>query len=48
MVITFLKIAGCYYLVYAQESGNPHDPYAVTMNKGSEVVGHVSRKNSAA
>ena len=31
-------------LVYAQESGNPHDPYAVVIKKGSFVVGHVPRK----
>jgi len=35
-------------LAYEQESGNPNDPYAVTMKKGSEVVGHVPRKSSAA
>ena len=31
-------------LVCAQESGNPHDPYAVVIKKGSLVVGHVPRK----
>ena len=34
-------------LVCAQESGNPHDPYAVAIKKGSVVVGHVLRKISA-
>ena len=34
-------------LVCAQESGNPHDPYAVVIKKGSLVVGHVPRKISA-
>ena len=28
-------------LVCAQQSGNPHDPYAVAIKKGSLVVGHV-------
>ena len=35
-------------LACEQESGNPNDPYAVAIKKGSEVVGHVSRKSSAA
>ena len=35
-------------LVCEQESGNPNDPYAVAIKKGSEVVGHVPRKSSAA
>ena len=30
----------------AQESGNPHDPYAVAIKKGSSVVSHVPRKIS--
>ena len=34
-------------LVCAQESGNPHDPYAVEIKKGSVVVGHVPRNISA-
>ena len=35
-------------LACEQESGNPNDPYAVAIKKGSEVVGHMSRKSSAA
>ena len=35
-------------LACEQESGNPNDPYAVAIKKGSEVVGHVPRKSSAA
>ena len=31
-------------LVCAQVSGNPHDPYAVAIKKGSLVVGHMPRK----
>ena len=34
-------------LACAQESGNPHDPYAVAIKKGSAVVGHVPGKISA-
>ena len=34
-------------LVCAQVSGNPHDPYAVAIKKGSLVVGHVPRKFQA-
>ena len=30
-------------LVCAQESGNPHDPYAVAIKKGSLVVGHAQK-----
>ena len=33
-------------LVCAQDSGNPHDPYAVAIKKGSVVVGHMPRKIS--
>ena len=29
------------------ESGNPVDPYAVTIVKDAAVVGHVAKKNSA-
>ena len=35
-------------LTCEQESGNPQDPYAVAIKKGSEVIGHVPRKSSAA
>ena len=28
-------------------SGNPNDPYAVAIRKGSKVVGHMPRKSSA-
>ena len=35
-------------LVCEQESGHPNNPYAVVIKKGSEVVGHVPRKSSAA
>ena len=35
-------------LVCEQESGNLNDPYSVAIKKGSEVVGHVPRKSSAA
>ena len=34
-------------LACEQESGNPNDPYAVAIKKGSEVVGNVPRKSSA-
>ena len=30
-------------LVCAQESGNPHDPYAVAIKKGSLVVGRAQK-----
>lgn len=35
-------------LACEKEIGNPTDPYAVAIKKGSEVVGHVPRKSSAA
>ena len=35
-------------LACEQESGNANDPYAVAIKKGSEAVGHVPRKSSAA
>ena len=35
-------------LIYERKSGNPSDLYAVAIKKGSEVVGHVSRKMSVA
>ena len=35
-------------LICERESGNPSDLYAVAIKKGSEVVGHVPRKMSAA
>ena len=31
-----------------REDGNPMDPYAVAIKRGSEVIGHVPRKISAA
>ena len=31
-------------LICKQESGNPNDPYAVAIRKGSEVVGHVPKE----
>ena len=43
LVITLLRICGCHQLVCAQESGNPHDTYAVTMKKGSMVAGYIAR-----
>ena len=35
-------------LACEQGSGNPNDPYVVTIKKGSKVVGHVPRKSSKA
>ena len=35
-------------LTCQQESGNPNDPYAVVIRKGSDVVSHVPRKSSSA
>ena len=32
-----------FVLAYKQESGNPNDPFAVVINRGSKVVGHVPR-----
>ena len=35
-------------LACEQESGNPNDPYAIAIKKGSEIVRYVPRKSSAA
>ena len=35
-------------LICKQQIGNLNDPYAVAIKKGSEVIGHVPRKLSAA
>ena len=35
-------------LACEQESGNPNDPYAIAIKKGSEVLRHVPRKLYAA
>ena len=34
-------------LIYAKESGNPSNSYAVALKNGGEVVGHVPRKTLA-